>query len=359
MSTVKRVLHVAMGINPVSGGPTRSTKGICRALSRVGIEVSLLVLHGNDKFDNPCGVKVYYGGKVNFSDYDIVHIHGLWDPALHRVAKQCRRERVKYIISPRGMLDPWALSVKKWKKRMALLLYQRNDLQKAAAFHATAEAEARHIKAQHLWQPVIISPNAVDLPDEMPKRTHVSLPYSHSAIFVSRLHPGKGLLTLADAWAIVSPVGWQMVVVGPDSYGHRAEVEKRLNKLGIVQDWKFVDGLDDVKKWEAYRSADLLVHPSVSENFGITIAEGLAAELPTIATKGTPWQELETRKCGWWIETGVEPLAAALKEAMALSDEERVEMGKRGRSLVEAKYTWDAVVTKLVNGYDNVLAQSC
>ena len=146
-----------------------------------------------------------------------------------------------------------------------------------------------------------------------------------------------------------------MKVVGPDSYGHKAEVVANLTELGILDQWEFVDMLNDVEKWSAYRAADLLVHPSVSENFGITIVEGLAAGLPVIATKGTPWQELETCNCGWWIDIGVEPLVGALKEAMSLSDEERAAMGARGRKLAEENYTWEAVCGKMVEGYESVL----
>ena len=208
------------------------------------------------------------------------------------------------------------------------------------------------MRAKSLAQPVIVAPNGVDFPEEMPPKTSGE---TRTAIFLSRLHPGKGLLTLAEAWARIRPQGWRMKIVGPDSYGHRAEVVAKLRELGIRDQWEFVDMLNDVEKWSAYRAADLLVHPSVSENFGITIVEGLAAELPVIATKGTPWQELETYNCGWWIDIGVEPLVGALKEAMSHSDEERGAMGARGRKLVEEKYTWPAVVKAMVKGYEEIL----
>ena len=349
-----KVLHVTTGLSPLSGGPTRSVKGLCRALSKAGIDVSLLVLRGDDEFDNPCGVKVFRGVSPDISAYDIVHIHGLWNLGLHAVARTCRKLSVPYVISPRGMLDPWALSVKKWKKRFALSLYQGYDLKRAVALHVTAEAEREHVRAMDFRQTCIVAPNAVDLPAVMPPKCR-SEGY-RTALFLSRLHPGKGLLSLAGAWAMVRPVGWRMKVVGPDSYGHKAEVVVMLTRLGIVDEWEFVCALDDVSKWRAYRSADLLVHPSVSENFGITIAEGLAAELPVITTKGTPWQELCARKCGWWIDVGIEPLSVALKEAMSLPDATLREMGERGRRLLEEKYTWEAVVKKMVVGYDQVLA---
>lgn len=348
-----RVLHVISGISPTSGGPTRSVKGLCRALSLNGVAVTVLVLHGNDVFDNPCGVETLYGVVPDVKRYDVVHLHGLWDPALHTVAKACRSASEKYVISPRGMLDPWALSVKKWKKKVALWLYQRKDLRCAAAFHVTAKEELSHVRNAGFQQTCIVAPNAVDLPLEMPARCVGDK--IKTAIFLSRLHPGKGLLSLAEAWSRTRPSGWKMKVVGPDSYGHKRDVLARLDQLGIRREWEFVDVLDDVQKWEAYRSSDLLVHPSVSENFGITIAEGLAAGLPVIATRGTPWQELRERKCGWWIDLGVEPLADALKEAMALSDEKRRQMGENGRQLVKEKYTWDAVVKKMIIGYEEII----
>lgn len=346
------VLLVTTGINPASGGPTRSVKGLCRALDRAGVNVTLLVLNGHHPFEDRGKVQVLRGARVNVADYDLVHLQGLWHWGLHNVAVACRKYHVPYVVSPRGMLDPWALGVKRWKKRLALLLYQRRDLLGAVAFHVTAALEERSVRAQGLKQPVIIAPNGVDLPEVMPPKTSGN---PKTAIFLSRLHPGKGLLTLAEAWARVKPQGWRMKVVGPDSYGHKAEVVAKLMELGVLDQWEFVDMLNDVEKWSAYRAADLLVHPSVSENFGITIVEGLAAELPVIATKGTPWQELETYNCGWWIDIGVEPLVGALKEAMSLSDEERAAMGARGRKLAEENYTWEAVCGKMVEGYESVL----
>ena len=347
-----RILHVTQGIDPKSGGPTRSVKGICRALAKAGEDVTLLVLEGNHEFDNPCGAKVVYGETIDVREFDLVHLQGLWNPKLHRIAKACRKAGVKYVMSPRGMLDPWALSVKKWKKRLAMFLYQKRDLKGAAAFHVTAALEERSVRAQGLKQPVIIAPNGVDLPEVMPPKTSGN---PKTAIFLSRLHPGKGLLTLAEAWARVKPQGWKMKVVGPDSYGHKAEVVAKLTELGILDQWEFVDMLNDVEKWPAYRAADLLVHPSVSENFGITIAEGLAAGLPVICTKGTPWSDIEEMRCGWWIDVGVDSLVTALKSATSFTEDERGEMGKRGRKLVEEKYTWEAVCGKMVDGYESIL----
>ena len=354
-----KILHVTRSIAHDEGGPARSVQGLVAAQNKIGAESWLLPMRK--------GPRPWVDGIAHFSDSepfenvasrvkpDIVHIHGLWNLEEHRCAVICRRWRIPYVISPRGMLEPWSLSVKKWKKRLGMFLYQRNDLKHAGALHATAEIEARHIKDQGFRQPIILSPNGVDIPVEMPERCGFDGCRKKTAVFLSRLHPGKGLLTLADAWSRVRPEGWRMLVVGPDTYGHQKDVVERLTQCGILKDWEFLSAADDNEKWRMYRSSDLLVHPSVSENFGMTIAEGLASELPVIATKGAPWSELETNKCGWWVDIGVDPLIAALSDATSLSDNERFEMGKRGRKLIEEKYTWDSAAEKMIEGYKEVL----
>ena len=174
-------------------------------------------------------------------------------------------------------------------------------------------------------------------------------------LFMSRFHYKKGLLNLVDAWAMLRPKGWKVELVGTDSAGYLEVVKKRIYELGLQSDFIITGALMDEEKWAAYRRADLFVLPSHSENFGIVVAEALYAGVPVITTKGTPWEELTAHGCGWWIDIGVKPLFAALKDAMSLDDAHRHEMGVRGCALVEEKYTWNAVVKAMINGYGKVL----
>lgn len=105
-----------------------------------------------------------------------------------------------------------------------------------------------------------------------------------------------------------------------------------------------------------YREADLFVLPTFSENFGLVVAEALAYGLPVITTRGAPWADLETYGCGWWIETGMEPLVPALRAAMALSNAERRAMGERGRVYVR-RYDWDVIAAETLALYRWVLGQ--
>lgn len=109
------VLLVTTGINPASGGPTHPVKGLCRALDRAGVNVTLLVLNGRHPFEDRGKVQVLRGARINVADYDLVHLQGLWHWGLHNVAVACRKYHVPYVVSSRGMLDPWALGVKRRK----------------------------------------------------------------------------------------------------------------------------------------------------------------------------------------------------------------------------------------------------
>lgn len=369
-----KVLIAIYSLATANGGPTRSAKGLAKAIAAEGVESVLLshipgTVSEEDIADlKACGVKFREGRGigvgVSMADSrrilaeerpDVVHIQGLWTLSTHSMNVAATRAGIKVVISPRGMLAPWALNVKKWKKRLGLFLYQRGDLKRAAALHATAEQEAEDIRSFGLVNPLYTIPNGVTFSGNL-KRPAKDEAAPRTALFLSRLHPDKGLMLLAEAWAMAKPEGWRMVVAGPNVGTCREDVEARLKELGIEAQWEFKGEVGDREKWDYYTKADLLIHPSKGENFCLSIAEALGAGLPVITTKGCPWAEIEERKCGWWIERDAESLAATLREAIALTDSERAEMGKRARALIHEKYSWDAIGKKMKRAYEEVAA---
>ena len=381
------------GISRKSGGPSRSVQGLVVELNVVGVEACLLTLrHGDDPWLE--GVSHFVNGEpfenvVNRIKPDIVHLHGIWNFALHRCAIVCRRWRIPYVIAPRGMLEPWSLKQKWLKKQLARWLYQDRDLKCAAALHATAESEAEQFKKLGFKNPVIISPNGVNVPNgfqfPVPRSPFPSV--ARRALFVSRMHPKKGVLELVEAWGLLNnPTcstcsldaealakaatwlnNWKVELVytvsGEFEKDYETKVKARVAALGLQDQFIFTGALNDEEKWKAYTRADLFVLPTYSENFGIVVAEALWAGVPVITTKGTPWKDLEDWKCGKWIDLPEEvsnltvwpTLVFALKCMMSMSDDERREMGACGRKLVEEKYTWDAVVNKMIAGCEEVL----
>lgn len=180
-----------------------------------------------------------------------------------------------------------------------------------------------------------------------------------TVLYIGRINRGKGLMNLVNAWAFVRADGWRVTIAGFDEEGCEAELRVRVKELGMEEDFEFPGPVYGVEKERLMADADLFVLPSLSENFGSVVIESLAQQTPVIATTETPWNELPRYGCGWCVDVGVAPLAKALKEAISLSDEERQAMGAKGRKLVEEKYTWDAVVKMMVDGYKIACSGYC
>jgi len=155
----------------------------------------------------------------------------------------------------------------------------------------------------------------------------------------------------------VRPKGWRMVVAGPDEGGHRTVVEQAVQKAGLEKSFIFVGPVAGAAKEKLYREADLFILPTFTENFGMVVAEALSYGVPVITTKGAPWEGLIDHCCGWWVDVGVEPLAEAIQAAVAMTDTERQEMGKRGYRLVEVNFSWPRIAKEMLAMYQWILGQ--
>ena len=287
---------------------------------------------------------------------DCVHIHGIWSPQLAGKFLAWQKKGVPCIVSPHGMLEPWPLSHKWLKKKIAWHVYQKRLLNRAAALHGTSARETAQFRKLGLTPPSALVPWGVEMPPQN-RKSEIGNRKSEirTALFVGRIHPVKGLPMLIEAWAKVRPAGWKLKIVGPDEVGHRAEVEAVVQKTGLASVVEFVGELAGSAKSAAYDGADLFIQPSYTENFGMAIAEALAHSLPVITTTGTPWSILPKRGCGWCGDARAEPLAQALREASALTNEERQVMGQRGYDLVKENYSWPVVASTFLEVYRWVL----
>ncbi len=283
----------------------------------------------------------------------IIHDHGLWLRNNHKAAVIAFDHRVPRIVSPRGMLEPWARQHHATRKRIAWALYQRRDLKRADALHATSQQEAETLRDLGFAQPIAIVANGIvsrtdPLQRKPPDRERL-------ALFLSRVHPKKGLFDLVEAWHHLRPQGWRVQIVGPDEGGHRAQVMRRVEELGLMRSFEFLEQVAGQTKEGLYKAADLFILPSYSENFGNVVGEALSFGLPVITTTATPWSALETHQCGWWIRPGVSSLVSALGIALSLSDADRWEMGSRGRKLVRDSLSWATIGLQMAEVYQWVL----
>lgn len=239
-------------------------------------------------------------------------------------------------------------------------LYQRRDLNYADLLMATSEEEYISLRKFGLKQPMAIVANGVDLDLVDPKGSwsDAVAAEQRTILFLSRIHPVKGLDNLIRAWAKVERDDWRLTIAGPVvDQEHFDSLKGLIERLDVGRSVTFQGELTGGAKSDAYRAAELFVLPSFTENFGVVVAEALAHGVPVITTKGTPWSSLLEHRCGWQVDIGVEPLVGALREAMALSDAKLREMGGRARQLAK-RFDWSTVTRQVVEVYGWLLGHS-
>lgn len=285
----------------------------------------------------------------------IIHSHGIWSYTSHVASKLSRQYRIPMILSPHGMLEPNALKHKAGKKSIAWALYQNRNIRQATIFHATSEMEAQNIRRQGFRQPIAVIPNGIHMPKSLMPLEEQNQP--KVALFLSRLHPIKGLVDLIDAWAILKPANWSVIIAGAGDKHYSDEVQTRVESRGLQNIVKFIGQVQDEAKWDIYQKADLFILPTYSENFGLVVGEALASAIPVITTKNAPWEIVRSYKCGWWIDNGVAPLVDALRIATSMDKKGLKEMGLRGRKLIEESYSWQKISNDLYDLYKWVLGK--
>jgi glycosyltransferase involved in cell wall biosynthesis len=262
-----------------------------------------------------------------------------------------RSPRAALVYSPHGCLSPVALKVSRWKKLAFWKLFQERGFAQASLIHATSEAELEDVRAFGITKPVVLLPNGVDIPDAMPEHS----PRSQTVLYLGRLHPIKGIDVLLHSWKRLKEDGfsdWTLRIVGPDGVpGYRRTLELQVRDHAIP-DVVFRDAAFGSSKWTEYGTASVFVLPSRSENFGMTVAESLAAGTPVITTDRTPWSELPRVGCGWQVPLRVDSLGDALHSALAINDAERELMGARGKAWVLKAFSWQSIAADMASAYE-------
>lgn len=368
-----RIIHVVPAISEEASGPSYTVVRLCESLIEQGLEVTLATLDWAPSISYPSFVKTFPLGlgprrlgcspkmakwlyeMVTMDKVDIIHNHGTWQMNSIYPARTVKKGRTKLIISPRGSLTQWAMTHGSKLKKIFWPLLQRPAFERASIFHATSELEYEDIRKLGFDQPIAIIPNGIDIPSVFHSKSSNS--DLRILLFLGRIHPKKGLDLLLSAWKQVQDFfpEWRLVIAGSDRgyYG----INGYLNKMKIMAhdlELKRIDFIGEVygsQKWMTYKNADLFVLPTYSENFGIAVAEALAAGTPAIVTKGAPWDILPKINAGWWIDMGLEPLVSCLKEALSQPRDKLKEMGSLGRKWIKENYSWERVAKMMDETY--------
>jgi glycosyltransferase involved in cell wall biosynthesis len=366
-------MHVIAGLHPKHGGPSRCVPRLCLALNHGGCDTSIQTLYEGCSSSHASAT--YYAAsrmpvldRLRYSKdlrsgllseaarADIVHSHGLWSiPNVY--AGRAASEAVKpLIVSAHGMLAAQALARLPHIKRLFWSMVQGPAYSGVAIWHATSPDEALSIRRFGIKAPIAVIPNGVDVPISV--ADHLDRPHRR-LLFLSRIHPHKGLVALVRAWGALAsqrPL-WKLVIAGDGDNRHRSELEQLIQSIAAPR-ISFVGAVDGKEKDRLYAASDLFVLPSKSENFGLVVAEALAAGVPVIVSKQAPWQEVERYGCGWCTDTDSQALAASILRATALSPAERRSMGERGRAWMAHNYGWASVAERMIDVYGWLLGKN-
>lgn len=362
-----RVLVTVASIQNESAGPSYTVPALCSGLASNGVDVSLHVLDTVPELKRNYSVVTYerrkfpvwalgrspemlQGFRSALKDCDIVHNNGIWMmpnvyPAIAKRGTKC-----KLVFCPRGGLSKAALSRSKIKKfLMGHFGGQYMALRETDMFHAASMKELMEIRALGYTQPIALVPNGIDVPD-LEHKPFAST--NRKIAFFGRIHKTKAVDHLVAAWGNVAHKfpDWSLEIAGPDC-GAVPMLKKLIEERNIPR-VSFVGELHGIDKYRFLASADIYVLPSLTENFGITIAEALACGTPVIASYGCPWERLEEKGCGWWIDIGSEALTAQLEKTLSESPEVLKEMGLKGKAWMSADFSWDGIAKKMISAYN-------
>lgn len=366
-----KILTFLTNIDQTKGGPSRSVPMFVRGLALEGVDITLMVIKSDDMnlhaldgtsakvhLLSPNYSKRDLESFVCKEHFDIIHGQCIWEPLFHQMRLIADKYNIPFILTPRGTLEPWSLQQSKWKKKIARLLYQDNDLKRCACIYATAEMEAQHIRELGFKNPICVIPNGIET-DGYPCRRDTTK-VKKQILFLSRVHPKKGIEVLIDAFSHIHQdfKDWRVLIVGNGEDDYRKTLNARVKEMGLEEQVSIQAPVFGADKIKLYQESSIFCLPSYSENFGMVIAEALSCGLPAITTDGTPWQLLNgqvstmgarldvlgtNKRTGWCIELSVDNLEKALIEAMSMTPMELYDMGQRGSVLVNENFNYLSV----------------
>jgi glycosyltransferase involved in cell wall biosynthesis len=388
-----RILHVISSVAPRYGGPSKAVVEMCRELTRLGerAEIYTTNIDVDGCLDVPLerrieadGVRITYfpvealslykisrplasALRSSIPDFDVVHVHSLYQFPSTVAAYYCRRYGVPYIVRPHGTLDPFLYRRHRMRKWLYETLWERRNLAGAAAVHFTAEEEMELAGSLGLRFRGVVVPLGVYL-EERPSSSYRPADFwpetagKKIILFLGRINFKKGLDILAQAFGAIARNrnDVHLLLAGPDSERYGSQVRHWLKEEGVLHKATFTGMLVGERKGVALVQSAMFVLPSYTENFGIAVVEAMAAGLPVvISNRVNIWREVSRGGAGIIVDPEAHATAGAMN--MLLDDPATAaRMGERGSRLAREHFTWDAAGAMLLDLYRRVVSpQAC
>lgn len=293
---------------------------------------------------------------------DLLHLHGLWMYPSYVCLKYVQKYKVPYVISPRGMLDEWAINNSNIKKKLALLLYEANNISKCSIIHALSETEAKSIRSLGFKNKICVIPNGVNLPDDLKIKPKLDN-REKNLLFLGRIHPKKNLENLIHAWVKFFKDNkksgqWNLLIAGWDQLGYESKLKQILNTYNNNINVKFLGPKFGAEKSTLLSMVDAFILPSLSEGLPMSVLEAFSYKLPVLMTDYCNFEDGFLCGGGHRIGTGVDEIFEGISWLSDLNQADINNMGSWGYDLVRSKYTWHEISRKTSELYNFLLGSS-
>jgi len=395
-----KILQIVPSISLVYGGPSQMVRGLSAALAQQDTDavsqVTIITTDSNGDVDEapldvPLAQPVTEDGYdtlyfrcspfrrykfstsllswlwANADSYDIAHIHALFSPVSTAAATVCRWKKLPYIMRPLGTLDPADLKKKEQIKKVYAALFEKPNLAGAAAIHFTSELESKVSERFGTTTPDMLLPLGVALPvlpDREVSQTNIREKFGISperpiVLFMSRIDPKKGfdllLPALNQLYECDRPFHFLLCGANPQDRAYENSIRDQIKTSPWAEHSTLCGFISGELKAQVLSAADCFVLPSYYENFGIAVAEAMAAQIPVVISDQVHiWPAIENSKAGWVVPTEVDPLVAALTEAVE-DGAQRQQRGQNAQQCAKENYSWNAIAQRLVQHYQQLI----
>jgi len=337
------VAFITGSLSRRAGGLFHSVRQLAKGLQEIDVRVGVFGLRDADSEEDLLewhpiepvllnalpSVSVGFAFKLNAAlrefKPNIIHQHGIWQGYSQTVSTWART--VPTVISPRGMLDPWAMENSKFKKKIAWHTWERRNLQGASCIHTLASNEAAAVREILPQANIKVIANAVEFPEQQRRTIHSG--EKRKLLFLGRIHPKKGLSELVDQWSNLPDdirATWSVIIAGPDEGGHRLNLEMKIASIGLESSFDFVGPVVGIEKDRLLRKANAFILPSHSEGLPMAILEAWSYGLPVLKV-----------------------LANALRHSDLSS------VGKKGLALVQQNFALPKIINAHFENYHSLL----
>ena len=395
-----KVLHVIPSVSLVRGGPSQAVIEMVAALRKAGVDARILTTddNGGNELEVPLstwttyrGIPIFFCPRFpssinviqeflfslpltswlwkNIHAYDLVHIHAIFSYPSTVAMAIARAKNIPYLVRPLGQLCEWSLQQSSQRKQIYLKLIERDNLNGCDRIHLTSTQEQLELAKLNLNASSIVIPHGLTIPKVIPDsryqlREKLGLPTDQPiVVFLSRLHPKKGLEYLIPALAKLKSESFTFVLAGSGDADYETDIRKSLESTGLQARTIMPGFVDGEFKQCLLQGSDIFALTSYSENFGVCVLEAIAAGLPVIVTEGVALsQTVKDYDLGDVVEQNIDEIASAISvrlSAVRLSvDRRQLDMfSQKSRQFIIDNYTWDSIATCLIDTYQMLTCQ--